>query len=180
MKQIRRLLAYLHAGSMDLSVGALLITTQTALLGITLEWWHLFLGASLTALPDIDLVAPIIREVFGREKIHGNHHESFTHWPIFMLPIVSLTALVAGGLSWAVVVCVGVLAHYLHDAYMMGWPAGLNWLVRIKRKPINDPSFVEPETWLERNWLHWSLLSAVETSIAVLALLLALAIIVLR
>jgi len=171
MKKLRFLVAYLHAGSMDLAVGVFLITLLTWLFDIPFAWWHPLLGATLTILPDFDIFLPLIRHVlFGTLTGADNHHKTWLHFPVVVLPVVGVVGYVLGGFEWACIAVVGVFAHYVHDAITTGKGGG-SWLVRLQRtnwKYVHEEE--TPTHWVEHNWLKWSPLSIIETALGVTAL----------
>ncbi|MBP9710692.1 MAG: hypothetical protein KBD50_00280 [Candidatus Pacebacteria bacterium] len=181
MSKIRLLIAYFHAGFMDLAVGVLLINALTAAFGIPFEWWHLPLGAALTVLPDFDIFWPLLRTVFGGTARTEDHHKTWLHFPIVMLPAIGLVGYALGGWEWATITVVGVLAHYIHDAATIK-NGGVYWFFRIERTRWTNSEIPTGtgEEWTRKNWLQWSQLSVIETTIGICALLGALAIIALR
>jgi hypothetical protein len=184
MKTARYLLANLHAGFMDAAVGVFLISLLTYLFGIPFQWWYVPLGAFLTLLPDFDIIVPILKRTFDGLVYHDNHHKSWFHFPFFMLPLTSLIGYAVGGDAWEVIIFISVLAHYCHDAFMMG-KTGIYWLTRYQKNTwphdgALDPSFIPHNEWLTKNWLRVSKLMVVESTIGVLALVLASAVIFLQ
>jgi hypothetical protein len=121
------------------------------------------MGGMLALVPDLDIMDGSIVHAFTGKKMRGNHHASYLHWPLLVVPLVSIAFYWLGDLYTGLLACLCLLAHYLHDATMMGWPAGLVWLTRSRRTPINDPSFVlENGDWLEQKWLQPSMLAVGE------------------
>jgi len=176
MKRINWLIANGMAAFFDFAVGCLIAALVSNYAGVDIGWWFL-LGGIFGLLPDLDFIVPVIRQAFDGKIIEENHHESVFHWP---LPIIlaALAAYLLGGGMWAAIVGLCIMAHYLHDAFMMG-RAGIAWFLRPRAahwKVIGgkDPSQVEHREWIRNNWLRPSSLSIAELGLGILAFMAAL------
>jgi len=174
LKKIFYLIATGMAMFQDLAVGAFIAAAVASLSGITIEWWHLAVGAFLAVLPDFDFVVPIFRRLAGGKPVEGNHHESVLHWPTFMLPVATALAWLAGGSFWAAAAFTCLLFHYIHDAYTLDPKDSLGWLFRLRpsywsRLGIEDETNTEYGEWIEGWWLQPSKTSVLEIGIGSVA-----------
>lgn len=176
MEKWRILLGNALAGSLDLSMGALIAAATLSSFGIQPELWHLALGAVLAVLPDFDIVVPILS---GREA-QGNHHTTLMHRPVLIIPAAALVAYIAGGQAWGMVAFLCVSWHYLHDTPPLGM-GGIAWLWPLDHRYWSPWGPSEPalggmthHAWLKKYWLQLSPLSSMEIGAGLMALALAL------
>ncbi len=163
MKKLYFLIATGMAMFLDLSFGMVFSTVSAKSFDIPIQWWYPLVGAVLAVLPDFDIVWPILARIFLGKNIEDNHHASVMHWPLVMLPMVTTLGWFIGGWCWATLAFGCITFHYLHDALIMGWPAGFVWLTRTKQTPIYDPSAtLTYDVWIEQKWLQPSKLSTNE------------------
>jgi hypothetical protein len=158
------------AAFLDLAAGTAFATILGVLSHTELEWWHLVSGALFFVLPDFDLILPILRRVFFGERIAFNHHETVFHWPIFMIPVVTIVAWAVGGSFWGLLAFFGLVFHYLHDASNMVPADRLRWFFRpfpqfwsLEKRP--DPGYVESDEWIKTRWMQPSAIALRELMI---------------
>jgi len=146
------------AAFQDLAAGAAFATILGTLSHTQLEWWHIVCGALFFVLPDFDLITPILRRVFLGERIAFNHHETVFHWPIFMIPMITIAAWSTGDSYWGLLAFFGLSFHYLHDASNMVPADRLRWIFRPFPKfwsleNRDDPGYVESDEWIKSCWM---------------------------
>lgn len=179
MEKMRILLANALAGSLDLSMGALIAAATLSSFGVEPQLWHLALGGVLAVLPDFDIVLPIL---MGRE-VKGNHHTTLMHRPVLIIPAAALAAYLLGGHAWVMVAFLCVSWHYLHDTPPLS-QGGIAWLWPLDRRYWSVWGAQEPRMghanhneWLKQNWMRPSRLSITEIGAGLLALALAISIV---
>jgi hypothetical protein len=180
MKKIPWLFGSALAGSMDLAVGVLIATIISSAMSVPVVWWHLLVGAVLAILPDFDIIFQIV--TFGH--VNSAHHRSPLHRPVLLLPLITIVGWLAGGewLAYTAFIC--VLWHYVHDTKGFGG-GGIAWAWPFSKKywsltGSHELYHMNHAQWIENYWLKPTKLSIREVMVALLALVLALAIIVLR
>ncbi len=177
MQKAFYLIANLMAGFMDMGVGALVAVLLALYLGqpvaglsgiAAVLLWGMFWQVS----PDMDIVPSILRRGFTGKPFNFDHHQTWLHWPLAMIPPVALVTWFFLGEYWCAVACVCMFFHYIHDAVFM--KNGLAWIFRLRRKfvsyPIQESGTKTPDEWIERNWMQQSRLSIYEMLIGMTAL----------
>lgn len=101
---------------LDIGIGILLALGVHEHFGALLTPVLVLFGIAATLLPDID----IFTMAFGEWK-----HRGITHRPIVYLPLCFL-AFVFLPLPYAVLLALGIYAHFIHDTIGIGW--GIAWL----------------------------------------------------
>ena len=169
MKKAFYLGGNLLAGAPDMMTGTLTAVVVALLMNHPLSPLAAVLaacawGAFWLVSPDMDIVPPILRRGFTGKSFNFDHHQTWLHWPVVMLPLVAVCTWFLFGPYWCVVAVLNLFLHYVHDAVFM--KDGLIWLLRFKRKyqatywQKNAPK--TPDEWVEKNWLQPSWLSLSE------------------
>lgn len=168
MKTIFYLIANLMAGFPDFGFGFLAAVVTAIYLNHPLTWWEpAVAGAVFSVLPDYDIVPSIFKRAFTGESYDFDHHQTYLHWPIVVLPIATAVMWYFFGAYWGNVAFICVFAHYVHDALYMD--NGIAWIVRLKRTYKEDSGFSIPDDWIEKNWMQPSIMSFVELVIGTAA-----------
>lgn len=83
----------------------------------------------LAVLPDLDVLMQKAME----GKITGTH-KNIMHYPLVIVPLVSLVAFLIFGFSWfwSLVAATALLVHYVHDTVEIG--PGIAWLAPFNTK----------------------------------------------
>ena len=162
------------AGSLDLSIGGVIVALAYALLGDTATLPFigalavLALGAVFGVLPDFDIMGKMIRW----KPIRFNHRHTLLHRPAFLLPLVALCGWLFGLLSerfleewfvgawfWCIVTILCVLWHFIHDTPPLS-VGGIAWLWPFSKRYCSlkglEESHPEPDSdWRELVRAHW-------------------------
>ena len=163
------------AAFQDLATGALFAVLLGRLEGVPLEWWYVAGGAFLMVLPDFDLIYPLLRRVLTGRHIDSDHHESVFHWPLFMLPVVTVTAWTLGGSYWGLLAFFCLFFHYIHDGSNRQPEDRILWFFRIRPRYWSARDQTDPakklnhDQWIQYKWLQPSDLSIREVTIGSIA-----------
>lgn len=167
------------AGFQDLAVGAGAVALVGYVFQVEVSLPMLLVGALLGVLPDLFDVVPQI--LIGRPPKKGeDHHLTFFHRPLYMIPLVTFFGLLAdtffsGQYLWTLIAPLLVTYHYIHDTW-----AGIAWLYPFKREyPIPFRGWVAPEKcgntpghriWIDQYWFYGSVFAIREVFIGSIAL----------
>ena len=166
MKTLSYLIANLMAGFPDFGFGFLAAVLTALYLNYPLAWWEpVVAGAVFSVLPDYDIVPSILKRAFTGTSYDFDHHQSYLHWPILVLPVVTVVMWYFFGAYWGNVAFICVFAHYVHDALYM--ENGIAWIVRLKRRYEGDSGFSTPDDWIGKNWMQSSWLSLSEMLVGI-------------
>lgn len=168
------------AGFLDFAVGALLAAIVGKMMEIPMNVWFLIIGGFIGQSPD--LVEMAKARLKGKQALANGHHESWDHWPMFMMVLGTMLGLIVGGLYWGIVSFLCLLFHYTHD--MEFWGSGgipffapANFRYFAWWRGFDDPqtsAMFRPENeldpWIQRNWLRPSWMSVREISVGSIAL----------
>jgi hypothetical protein len=160
------------AGFMDFGIGCLISVILANVLHYPISWWvPIVAGAIFNVLPDYDIVPFILRRGITGVPFNFDHHQTWLHWPVVVLPVVTAFMWLIFGAYWGLLALSCVLAHYIHDAVFM--KNGLVWLLRLRRTyPVGtyDRHMSPPDDWIATNWLQPSRLSIYEMLIGIASL----------
>lgn len=101
---------------LDIGVGILLALGIAELFSVPLTPLFVLCGIAAALLPDIDIVTA----AFGKWR-----HRELTHYPLLYVPLAVL-AFALLPFPYALLLSLGVLAHFMHDTIGIGW--GIAWL----------------------------------------------------
>lgn len=108
-------LLYDTAMPLDIGVGILLSIGVAEAFGVPLTPWLVVFGIASALLPDIDIGTLL----WGKWK-----HRTVTHFPLaYVLP--AMLVYVLAGPVYGTLFALGVLAHFIHDTFGIGW--GIAW-----------------------------------------------------
>jgi hypothetical protein len=101
---------------LDIGVGILLAIGMHEWFSMPLTPLLVAFGIGAALLPDID----VITMLYGPWK-----HRGLTHYPLLYVPVCFIVFLIAP-LPYALLLTLGVYAHFVHDTFGIGW--GIAWL----------------------------------------------------
>lgn len=102
---------------LDIGVGILLSIGVAELFSVPLTPWLVGFGILAALLPDIDITTLL----WGKWK-----HRVATHFPLAYLPIF-VWAFVLLGPVYGTLLTLGVLSHFVHDTFGIGWGIAWGW-----------------------------------------------------
>lgn len=168
------------AGFLDFAVGALLAAVVGKLMDVPMNVWYIIIGGFIGQSPD--LVEMAKARLKGKQALANGHHESWDHWPMFMMVLGTILGLIIGGGYWGIVSFLCLLFHFHHDMEIGnsgGIPffAPFDWRFFSWWRGFYDPHTSamhwpenELEPWIQRNWLQSSDMSAIEIQLGGMAL----------
>jgi hypothetical protein len=177
LRKIFYLKANLLAGFPDMAAGTLTAILIAFLMDHPISTGGSILeafawGAFWLVSPDLDIVLPILRRGFTGRPFAFDHHQTWLHWPVVMLPFAAIVTFFFFGPFWGVVACVNLCLHYVHDAVYM--EDGVRWFFRLTRRSASRLRSKDapktPDEWIEANWLRPSRLSIYEILIGMSSL----------
>ncbi len=107
---------------LDIGVGILLAAGIAEVFGVPLTPVLVVFGIVAALFPDIDIVTA----AFGRWR-----HREITHYPLLYVPVCA-AAFFFLPLPYAVLLTLGIAAHFVHDTIGIGW--GIAWLWPFSRR----------------------------------------------
>jgi hypothetical protein len=167
-RHLIRLCATAWAALLDVAVGAAIVTVMLQLHASILE---MCAGSLLALLPDYIHVGWLWRVMTGR-KVTFDHHNTWSHRPVLILPAAALVCGLIGGPLWAFIALLCVSWHFLHDSPPLG-DGHLNWGWLPFGWGTPDPKDrIDHEEWLVGKWYTNSPRFVVEVVPAVILLFL--------
>lgn len=137
------------------------------------SFWNLLGGGVFALLPDFDIVVPILRGDIGFD-----HHQLWTHFPAFMIPIGGVLGYFLGGWRVALLGSICVTWHFIHDSPPLG--GGIAWTWPLSREyfsltgaHIPQPPIETIRGGIHALWGHANMFAAREILFGTLALSLA-------
>ena len=160
------------AGFLDFAFGTFLSAIVGSVLRIPMNVWCLIIGGFMAQSPDI--VGMVKTRLNKKQLLANDHHESWDHWPAFMIPLGTIIGFIVGGWYWGTVSFLCLFFHYNHDMEI-GDSGGIAFFAPFEFRFFTwwrgfyDPktsAMSKPETELEpvihHNWLKPSKMSVRE------------------
>lgn len=135
------------------------------------ELWHYFIGGLLAISPDLNVFRFLILGLKNPDKKRTHHHASLSHYPIFVIPLITVIAAYAlGETMWMWIAGFCVLWHLIHDTKGCGgsnlvwfWPFFKKpisfWPLGVERESIRADSLEDHRKWLTENYVKFSVSS---------------------
>jgi hypothetical protein len=178
MDTAAKYIGHFLAACLDFAAGVFIVATLSAVLQVDVPLWVYPLSAFLAVLPDTDIFLPVLR---ASDLLGWDHHQTFMHRPLLILPAVTLLGTVIGFLLgnllfYALVFFSCVFWHYVHDTKGMVPEGGIAWAWPFSRYYLSPFGKDVPEQVRHREtpfyleWIHPTVLSVRELFFAVLFL----------
>ncbi len=120
-----------------LDIGSGIIITRLLFVTLTLDvhWYDYSLGAFFSMLPDLDVLAPIVKELLGGSKGDSSHKALPTHYPLVMMPVAGLALLCMAPSHYALLTVICLFMHFVHDSWQSQEKGpGVRWLAPFGRR----------------------------------------------
>lgn len=115
---------------LDIGVGIILSIVVSKWLGVALAGSFVVGGILFSLLPDIDVVAELLKyRNLGGYTVRI--HREWVHYP-FLYPVISVVVYYFLGAVWVALFASGLLWHFLHDSVGPGW--GIKWFGPFSKK----------------------------------------------
>jgi len=156
---------------LDFAVGVLIVAAMSVTCGVEVQVWQVLSGGIRALVPDFDIAWQIFR---GKYEGLEEHHTTWMHRPLFLLPVATFASWWFEGTFWAIVTFLCVFWHFVHDTKGFG-DDDLTWFRwRGKEWSLFGPrdrwSPIPLEHWLKTKWLVPSNRSLWEIAIGSVAL----------
>lgn len=180
----------------DFANGIFAVLITAHVLNVQILWWHFLIGIVFAMLPDLDAIPELLRRgriAASSEYVHD--HRDYLHFPILFLLIGILVYVIFP--FWGLLFLIATMLHFLNDMYGTGWGVPIFWPLSKDRYKFfcseqNELSFRAQnffrhiphqnlqqeivthgyDDWVDRLYLHPSLISVIEYSLFGTALIL--------
>lgn len=174
MNKLRSLVANGIVAALDFCAGAFIAAAILHLYDIE-PLWAPFIGGLMCLLPDLDVPCQ-----FKSDSTESDHHRSWLHCPLLVIGICAIVSALIGGVPWAIISTLALIAHYIHDTsgpyggVMVAWPISKNYWSFVNgwedaRNESRREIYIRVKNhadWISRYWQRPSILSLPELGIA--------------
>ncbi len=132
MSPLKKVFGLFLASLMDIGSGIIVTWLVWRLLVLEIHWYHYVFGILFSMAPDLDILAPLVRELFGGQAGDSSHKALPTHYPLVMIGAIGGVLWLFRFDSWAMLASICLFIHFVHDSWQSQEKGpGVRWLAPL-------------------------------------------------
>ncbi len=133
MSPLKKVFGLFLASLMDIGSGIIITWLVWTLLVLEIHWYTYIFGIFFSMAPDLDILAPLVRELLGGRAGDSSHKALPTHYPLVMIGAVGAVLWVFLCGNHALLASTCLFIHFFHDSWQSGERGpGVRWLAPFK------------------------------------------------